>query len=835
MYNQVIMSFNGKNQVSIHSLPIELLTEIFEWHCDSCGLLATDTFSKDTEKDEFIVETPALDLSQTCVLWRDLAKSMYPLWTCMTISLTHDKMSLLKLVDTYLAYSLSAPLSLILDAWEPGGESFATSFSACGSAIFKSLLKHADRWQKVELEMSFSVFRDLDISSVYIPRLVALEELLIPDESEDPDGVEMSQFRQLFGYGLCPRLHKLSIADSFSSRIVNCLPCFQLVVIYIHGSYMDCDVVCQLLRHCPNLQHLYIKPDFDDEEPGHPSPSLVECTVLNLMIVSLGERDDKNPCSGMIACTKVFYSITAPSLATLRLTGDKDPESTDHQLKLCFDSIRSFFQHSGSQLQSLELAGDFITTEVLLELLQRLPNLIQFFTVRAHKRLGLLEALTIGDRPGNGPVLLPKLIELGLGISLTCEDILISRDVETLENDKIHVVDKDEGLGEECIDIRKEEDVVMVQDSATNPSDCSEGGGIETRHQPLGRAGETKEEDVRMQEAKGNEEMPSCNESKGTGSQSQATESTSDDGKSEPIITEVENDTLGTEEIAQDKANGHDKVEMAQKDSNTGSEKDEELPGCSESKGAVEILPQSEGVVVNNRDGQSEVKGVAARTHEILQDRVDGNGDREMGQSAETKKAEEVSGCDENEGTQLKSVESMDGNHDFKGGQEPIITKVEDLKEWIVVDEASKSDGDEESKDSTPENQNGTLTERRSSEGLIDDRGCNELGTNSETSVKIIPELSKEAAAEPRNDDLRVDSVKDTVDKICNMIQSRRDPFASQTPLHSISKFNALILSIKVKTDSEYEQRWARRFSSDVRPRLENLLGRDGYVLKLDM
>jgi len=828
------MSFNGKNQVSIHSLPIELLTEIFEWHCDSCGLLATDTFNKDTEKDEFTVETPALDLSQTCVLWRDLAKSMLPLWTYMTISLTHDKMSLLKLVDTYLAYSLSAPLSLILDAWEPDGESFATSFSACGSAIFKSLLKHADRWRKVELEMNFSVFRDLDISSVYIPRLGVLEELLIPDESEDPDGVEMSQFRQLFGYGLCPRLHKLSIADSFSSRIVNCLPCFQLVAVYIHGSYMDCDVVCQLLRHCPNLQHLYIKPDFDDEEPGQPSPSLVECSALTLMIVSLGERDDKNPCSGMIACTKVFYSITAPSLATLRLTGDKDPESTDHQLKLCFDSIRSFFQHSGSQLQSLELAGDFITTEVLLELLQQLPNLMYFFTIRAHKRLGLLEALTIDDRPGNGPVLLPKLIELGLGISLNCEDILISRDVETTE--KVHVVDK--GLEEERIDVEKEGDVVMVRDAATkeNPSIYSEGEGVETRHPPLGSAGETKEEDVLMQEAKENEEMPSCNESKGTGSQSQATKSTSDDGKSEPIITVVENDTLGTEEIAQDKANGYDKDEMAQKNPNTEIEK-EELPGCSESEGAVEILPQSEGVVVNNRDGQSEVEDVAARTREILQDRVDGNGDREMGQSAETKKAEEISGCDKNEGTQPKSVECTDGNYDFDGGQEPTITKVEDnagLTEWIVVDEASKSDGDEESKDSTLQNQNETLTERCSSEGLIDGRGGNELGTNSETSVKIIPEFSKEAA-EPRNDDLHVDSVKDTVDKICNMIQSRRDPFANQTPLHSISKFNALILSIKVKTDSEYEQRWARRFSSDVRPRLENLLGRNGYVLDLDV
>ncbi|KAK7461350.1 hypothetical protein VKT23_008528 [Stygiomarasmius scandens] len=625
----------------------------------------------------FIVETPALSVSQTCVHWRKLAKSIPSLWSDMLLSLTHDKMSLAKLVETYLLHSGSAPLTLFIEAWEPDGYQYATTLSACGSTILKSLINHANRWRKIKFALSIRIFRDFDWSPHCI-NCDILEEVMIPDDT-DVLGLEMSRFRRLLSH--CPRLYKLYVDNGFSSSLLQSLPCLQLTAVYITscGVDMDCDDICRLLRRCPNLSYLYIQPDFHEAVVGPSLASSVTCSRLRSLTVSLNEPDVSSHNSVLI-CTNIFHSITASALDTLRLFGDKDPENTEKQLKLFLDSILSFLQRSSCRLQSLQLVGDFITTEELLKLLQQLPSLVHFSIEGASRRFGLLEALTVSfDQSETGPqaVLLPNLIEIDLGISLDCEDIPIYENGEVPEGVAAPV--KQEGHREEHSDVTREGGLTRIQGSAQKVLSCEGCKGVEAQHR---------------------------------------WETSRSDGDEETFA-------VTNEEIAGD--NGSEPT----KKPNGKRETDKILTAAGDNRNQTEDIARNK----EKRDAERN----------------------------------EVS-----------------------------------------------------------EKQGGNLVEQKLPEGVIIIRSTrNDDGhtANAETQDKHIPE-SRGMVEEPQGNTRSADSVQHAVDKVCNMIQSRRYYDVNQMSFPCVAKF---ILGIKAKSDSE--QRWAQRFSSNLGPRLQSLLGRDGYIM----
>ncbi|KAK6997459.1 hypothetical protein R3P38DRAFT_3219533 [Favolaschia claudopus] len=223
MHAAILSSGHEVTSPSIDTLPIELLTEIFELTiCEETHIL------------------DAFRISQVCALWREVAHASPQLWSSSVHVTIHSKGSpkadrlYRDGLKTWLARSKLLPIPLVLK------ESGSGARHDWGPRPFKAW--DPDSPGKSYLPLSLPLFNRLAQSK---PTLDSLETLYLKVIDGDP----------VLACGSLPRLRELNIIHMFrpkSSQLLNSWPWAQLNVLEL---WMPCkfDAILVILSRCTSL------------------------------------------------------------------------------------------------------------------------------------------------------------------------------------------------------------------------------------------------------------------------------------------------------------------------------------------------------------------------------------------------------------------------------------------------------------------------------------------------------------------------------------------------------------------------------------------------------
>ncbi|KAF5355499.1 hypothetical protein D9758_006422 [Tetrapyrgos nigripes] len=470
-------------------LPIEILTEIFQWHCEECSLfIEAFLWNEKTEQyDRCKASTPTLDVAQTCSLWQNIAISRPTLWSRVDVDLNCGSQSFVDLVTLYLSRSKTASLSLILRA-EGEGTRYSVDLKESGQSMLKALVMENYRWEWVEFDMTMAALGQYS-TPVTSGDCENLEVLLIPCESDLAYSHEVQVFSRVVGY--TPMLHTLMFNGVWETGLItrNSLPFAQLLDIDIEGKEVNLTQLQDLLDRCVALKHLYVIPEFD-HHPILPIPpsrvGLSHCQNLEELFVDVSDRNE-SPCNGIIASAYFFQILRAPALRYLWLEGQNDDAE---ERSACFDSVKKFLHVSECQLDRLQLTGDLLDTDMVLQLFELLPTLTELEISKGRDRLRLFDALTIPHQPlgsdsqpvnqtQSRKVLLPKLTSLAFEITLEDEELVSEKPV-SLSQAQVDSEDEDEWMELQTTD--SQDTLQDLEEGSKDNENENEGEGIIAVH-----------------------------------------------------------------------------------------------------------------------------------------------------------------------------------------------------------------------------------------------------------------------------------------------------------------------------------------------------------------
>ncbi|KAK7461786.1 hypothetical protein VKT23_008218 [Stygiomarasmius scandens] len=189
----------------IRRLPPEILSQIFDYHCQIP--ISLEGWNSNKWADDLVVDAPALSLSQVCSFWRELSLSTPILWSSLRINLQwHMGYGPIQLLNLFLHYSGSTPLNLQV----------MLGYGDTNSVIFDSLVDFSHRWQTVVLECTgellpinfptqkrFPLLTSLSWKYGYLPDLHffqcsnTLRHLSVENTVFETDTLTISPFEQL--------------------------------------------------------------------------------------------------------------------------------------------------------------------------------------------------------------------------------------------------------------------------------------------------------------------------------------------------------------------------------------------------------------------------------------------------------------------------------------------------------------------------------------------------------------------------------------------------------------------------------------------------------------
>ncbi|KAF5383452.1 hypothetical protein D9757_006107 [Collybiopsis confluens] len=337
---------SGSQTPQIHTLPAELLLEIFFW-CHPLGLHVTTG-------EKPIAE--AMSLAQTCSRWRQICLGSTTLWNQINVNLVDVGRNATQLVELYLRYSRDAPLILTITDFEEGEDDIhAEELEDAAYDILASLVAACERWSRVNLDVAWNFFDafpfdmpDLQVPEPF-PRLESLSVQWEPVSSVTDFCKSNVLFDKL---AFAQNLRDLEIA-SYNTTIP--MPLQKLTRISVCS--LTCWTFYQLLSSCQSLEYLMVDHlvlSEDDFFVVSCSPSLKNARL------SVGGNSHH--------IEQLFQSITLPSLNDLHIQAS----CTEFPL----DSVTSMLCRSKSinGLQQLSLDAAAKDTE-LLDLLRLTKNL----------------------------------------------------------------------------------------------------------------------------------------------------------------------------------------------------------------------------------------------------------------------------------------------------------------------------------------------------------------------------------------------------------------------------------------------------------------------------
>ncbi|KAK7464895.1 hypothetical protein VKT23_006104 [Stygiomarasmius scandens] len=415
----------------IRKLPLEVLTIIFDNHCKDHSLLIEVAPARR-------ISTPALDLAQTCNLWRNLALSRPSLWSHLKVDLEYNEGRILELVDAHLHYSQLSPLNLHIEArkfygeghpWRSANETYEVSRLGPNAAwLLQRLLFLSSRWQTVSLRLNRRLFLAPEFALWSDPAwlfplpLLEVFQFMESDPFPAPDLFFANLLRHT------PVLHTVKLDDLHTS-IYPALPLRQIRT-FQFAETVSPTKLPDLLKDCVHLESLDIMVGMHVETtlPGVlatiPITKSTSLQSLTLDIRHLGYT--RVTCSRLVLPSLVTLKLI-PTLSDHEYDSDSDSEVDDSPAEL-LQCLAEMLEHC--TLKSLILDSCMFTSEELQELFLSIPSLIHLSVSASIQYLSftdLFKALTWtksmikkpNSRPGkkpSKPVLLPHLEFLELCI-----------------------------------------------------------------------------------------------------------------------------------------------------------------------------------------------------------------------------------------------------------------------------------------------------------------------------------------------------------------------------------------------------------------------------------
>ncbi|KAF5336683.1 hypothetical protein D9758_015679 [Tetrapyrgos nigripes] len=324
---------------SFRRIPPELWAEIFLFALDNQPLLVA----------EHRIVAPALPLSQTCSLWRNVALGTPRLWSVLDLNVACDHPGAQHLVELYLVRSMPHPLVLTVEAATSGSTVALHEFGSSGQAILKSLVHCGDRWQVANLRLHLSVLNAETIwKSESIQYPVNLRSLRL----------RWWPRRRILSNDFFFHATELQSLDAFPFRD-NLFHLNQLRKLRIRRNICD---VLRLFQNCPHLEDVELQSD--NNTPTY--TVLPPATCSNV-------RSLKYEFSTFGAPAALFQAITLPSLTCLHIVSYGDDLDSKHAM---FLSFRNMLTRSACPLQVLHLRMDpFSSDQELLEIFTVMPTL----------------------------------------------------------------------------------------------------------------------------------------------------------------------------------------------------------------------------------------------------------------------------------------------------------------------------------------------------------------------------------------------------------------------------------------------------------------------------
>ncbi|KAJ2922940.1 hypothetical protein H1R20_g14198, partial [Candolleomyces eurysporus] len=355
----LVVKRDSDPRIHIHTLPPELLTEVFAVACFS-EVAATNTARR--------ARTTPLTLGQVCRHWRQIVESTPHLWSWVLIRLYRSKYdSQLEILKEWIGRtSTTQPLTIELsfedeDAWvaKPPHE------------LLQILLKEAHRWRSIDLTLPEACYQRVKSAKVQFPMLenIALQPLLADAH------VAQAERKRLDIFEVVPSLTQLRL----------------------NGYYLDdCSIPWEQLQELV-LQHIYVDECFYALQKAK---NLVNCTLSTMLVNDCNrtvkkvqltlphlERLRLQGASGTDQAT-LIANLTAPALSEL-IISSADASSA-------FGDIATMVSRSDCLLRTFEVNGFDMDETALVEMLNSLSTVEALHLVpnsSAPLKSGLLDAL----------------------------------------------------------------------------------------------------------------------------------------------------------------------------------------------------------------------------------------------------------------------------------------------------------------------------------------------------------------------------------------------------------------------------------------------------------
>ncbi|KAK7461793.1 hypothetical protein VKT23_008225 [Stygiomarasmius scandens] len=325
----------------IRRLPAEILSKIFQYHCQTPMLLrGRYRTSRPSKQEGGIMQAPALYLSHVCSFWRELSFSISSLWASLDIDFDmFDTLSYgqKRILHIFLDNSCSSPLTVKLKV----------GFNYSAGSDLGILAKHSHRWQTVTWEPRY---HPIDLP----PQDLSLDLSLLTSLSAQ--NCSLSDFQATFRDTKV--LQHLTLENLDFDRDFM-LSCKQLKTVVIKRQSLNQTLI--VLANFPDLQSVEISQEF--------APPFNLFGPGETLTVELGKLTFLTILADDLEFERLFDSMTAPVLTSLTLL------SLPRETSFPTGAFLGFLSRTSGFLKELRLDSIKVRELSLLEILQRTQKL----------------------------------------------------------------------------------------------------------------------------------------------------------------------------------------------------------------------------------------------------------------------------------------------------------------------------------------------------------------------------------------------------------------------------------------------------------------------------
>ncbi|KAK1235652.1 hypothetical protein PQX77_001117 [Marasmius sp. AFHP31] len=367
----------------IHTLPTELLREIFMVCCEEYNILVIHIGGLDKRIGPF--GTPVLALSEVSSQWRELALSLGDLWSHIRYLIGQpsgiekddeaDSQMCYEATKHYLDRAGTSPLTLSFhDNMDLAGTSRGAEF---GLAL-DALCRRAPQWAVVEFEVE-EIFFEQNAHTLQLLR-GNLHNLhtFISHEGHETSILRVTELLGPFASLREVTLERLSEPPP-RDLLPTILPWEQLDRLTL----TDCstrvpDIVFKIISLCSNLRHLTFSVSECDSKPLAARAQAMSWSNVHTLTITENAHES-------LIFQDFLQWVTLPVLTCLefQLCGWYYMHGARPKSKLLSEEqearLHNFIRHSGASIASLTLHNFHITNDQLVDLLQLLPSVTDLF------------------------------------------------------------------------------------------------------------------------------------------------------------------------------------------------------------------------------------------------------------------------------------------------------------------------------------------------------------------------------------------------------------------------------------------------------------------------